>query len=61
MAELAFPVHDIHLRNIKVCSAQDLSMAGRTKRRIVNVAGDISDINIGQAIFLCNLMSRFQG
>ena len=61
MAELAFPVHNIHLENIKVRSVDDPSIAGGAERRITRMARDISNVDIFETILPRNLISRFQG
>jgi hypothetical protein len=45
-AKLAFSFHHVHFKDIKVCSMNDLSIAGRTKSRISNMAWDVPNVNI---------------
>jgi hypothetical protein len=61
VAKLAFSIHHIHLEDIKVCPVYDPLIAGRAEGGITNMAWDIPDIDIFQIIFLCDLISRFQG
>jgi hypothetical protein len=46
MAGLAFSIHQIHLKNIKVGSMNDPPIAGRTVGGIVNMTWHIANVNI---------------
>ena len=60
MAKLTFTLHKIHLKNVKMISMDDPSIARRTKVRIVNMTWDIPNINISQAMCFGDLISGFQ-
>jgi hypothetical protein len=61
VAELAFSVHHVHFKDIKVRSVDDPPIAVRAVRRVMNMTWDISDVNISQAILPRNLMGLLQG
>jgi len=58
IAKFAFSIHHVYVKNIEVCSMNDLSIAGRTKGRIVDMARNIPDVNVPQSIPFCDLIKR---
>jgi hypothetical protein len=61
VAKLTLSIRDVHLDNIKMCSVDDLPVAGRAEGRIVNVSWNISNVNVFQTVFPCNFVSGFEG